>query len=174
MKLEVVFHEHPLEVSMAEGLGERTRRDDLRHVQIDWEPNAAEALGQSGEEAADGRGGSCAEAVVEEEGADINASRMRDLRGGAGLSNGWVNSHSEEDRTEGVSLLDTPSAVNGLQSNVTRTGVAVTAVDPWRKGRKMHTNGPPQVKTSTKRRDSRTQGTVGVTLYGEEGDVGGG
>ena len=28
-----------------------------------------------------------------------------------------------------------------------------------------------EVKTSTGRRDSRTQGTVGVTLYGEEGDV---
>ena len=132
---------------MAEGLGERTRWDDLRLVQIDSEPNAAEALGQSGEEAADGRGGTCAEAVVEEEGADINASRMQDLRGGAGLSNGWVNSQSEEDRTEGVSLLDTPSAVNGLQSNVARTSeqgalVAVTAVDPRREGREMDTNGP--------------------------------
>ena len=31
-----------------------------------------------------------------------------------------------------------------------------------------------QVKTSTERQDSRMQGTVGVTLYGEEGDVEGG
>ena len=93
-----------LEVSMAEGLGERTRRDDLRFVQIDSEPNAAEALGQSGEEAADGRGGACAEAVVEEEGADINASRVQGFRGCAGLCNGWVNSQSKEHRTEGASL----------------------------------------------------------------------
>ena len=96
---------------MAEGLGERTRWDDFRLVQINSEPNAAEALGQSGEEAADGRGGTSAENVVEEEGADINASRMQGLRGCAGLSNGWVNSQSKEHRTEGVSLLNTPRAL---------------------------------------------------------------
>ena len=132
---------------VAEGLGKRTRRDDLRLVQIDSEPNAAEALSQSGQEAADGRGGTCAEAVVEEEGADINVSRMQDLRGGAGLSNGWENSQSEEDRTEGVTLLNAPSAANGLQGNVSRTGeqgalVAITAVDPRREGREMDANGP--------------------------------
>ena len=125
-----------------------TRRDDLRLVQINSEPNAAEALSQSRRGlAADGRGGTSAEAVVEEEGADINASRMQGLRGGAGLSNGWVNSQSKEHRTEGVSLLNTPSAVNGLQSDMARTSeqgalMAVTAVHPRREGREMDANGP--------------------------------
>ena len=132
---------------MAERLGERTRRDDLRPVQINSEPNAAEALSQSGEEAADGRGGTRAEAVIEEEGADINASRMQGLRGGAGLSDGWVNSQSKEHRTEGVTLLNTPSAVDGLQSDMARTSeqgalMAVTAVYPRREGREMNANGP--------------------------------
>ena len=93
--------------------GRRSGRADTPG-QIDCEPNAAEALGQSGEEAADGRGRSGAEAVVEEKGADVNASQMRGLRGSAGLSNGRVNSQSEENRTEEVTLLDAPSAANGL------------------------------------------------------------
>ena len=78
------------------------------------EPNAAEVLGQSGGEASDGRGRSGAEAVVEKKGADVKASRMRGFRGSAGLSNGRVNRQSEEDQTEGVTLLDAPSAANGL------------------------------------------------------------
>ena len=98
-----------------------------------------------------GRGGTSAEAVVEE-GADINASRMQGFRGGAGLSNGWVNSQSKEHRTEGVSLLNTPSAVNGLQSDMARTSeqgalMAVAAVHSRREGREMDANGPQDSST---------------------------
>ena len=76
LKLEVPFYEHPWKSAWQKDWASGTRRDDLRLVQINSEPNAAEALRQSGEEAADGRGRTSAEAVVKEEGADINASRM--------------------------------------------------------------------------------------------------
>ena len=95
---------------MAEGLGEWACRDDLRLVQIDSEPNAAEARCQCGEEAANGRGGARAETVIEEEGADINASGVQGLRGGACLGDDWVNSQSKEYRTEG-SPCCTPRAL---------------------------------------------------------------
>ena len=62
LKLEVPFQEHPLEVTRAEGLGGRACRDDLSLVHVDGEPDAAEAFSESGEEAADGRGGAGAEA----------------------------------------------------------------------------------------------------------------
>ena len=132
---------------MAEGLGEWACRDDLRLVQINSEPNAAEARSQCGEEAANGRGGARAEAVIEEEGADIDASGVQGLSGGACLGNDRVNSQCKEYRTEGVPLLHTPSAVDGLQSDMARSGeqcalMAVTAVDPWREGREMNANGP--------------------------------
>ena len=137
----------PLEVTRAEGLGGRACWDDLRLVQVDCDPYAAEAFNESGEEAADGWGGTSAEAVVEEKGADIDASQIGGLRGGTGLSDGRVDSQGEEDRTEGVSLLYSPSAGNDLQGHTTGTGeqgalAAITAVDPRREGRKVGAHGP--------------------------------
>ena len=112
----------PLEVTRAEGLGGRACRDDVCLVHVDCEPDAAEAFNESGKEAVDGWGGIGTEAVVEEKGADIDATRMRGLRGGTGLSDGRVDRQSEEDRTEGVPLLHSPSAGNGLQGHTTGPG----------------------------------------------------
>ena len=58
-KLEVgcTLPQAPLEVTRAERLGGRARRDDLRFTHVDCEPDAAEAFDESGKEAADGWGG---------------------------------------------------------------------------------------------------------------------
>ena len=135
LKLEVPFDEHPWKSAGQKdwASGHAGMTSVLSKLTVN--PMRREAFSQSGEEAADGWGRTSAEAVVEEKGADVDAPRMRGLRGGTGLSDGRVDSQSEENQTKRVTLLNASSAANGLQSNVSRTGgqgalVAVTAVDP--------------------------------------------
>ena len=110
LKLDVPFQEHPWKSP-----GPKDWVDEHAGMISVLSMLTVEAFNESGKEAADGWGGTSTEAVGEEKGADIDASRMRGLRGGTGLSDGKVDRQSEEDRTEGVPLLHSPSAGNGLQ-----------------------------------------------------------
>ena len=92
LKLEVPFHEHPWKSAGQKDWASEHAGMTSVLSKVDREPNAAEAFNESGEETSDGWGRTSTEAVVEEKGADVDAPRMRGLRGGAGLSNGRVNS----------------------------------------------------------------------------------
>ena len=56
----------PLEVTRAEGLDGGASRDDFRLTHVDCEPDAAEVSRESGEEAADGWGGTSTKTVIEQ------------------------------------------------------------------------------------------------------------
>ena len=87
LKLEVPFHELPWKSAgqkdwASEHAGMTSVLSKLTVSPMRRKPSV---------KIADSRGGSGAEAVVEEKGADVDASRIRDLRGSAGLSNGRMN-----------------------------------------------------------------------------------
>ena len=137
----------PLEVTRAERLGGVARGDDLGLVQVDREPNAAEAFSLSDEEAPNGWSGTSTKTVIEENRAEIDAPRVRGLRSCAGLRNGRVDSEGEKDRAEEIPLLHSPGAGDDLRGNAAGASeegalTAVTSVDPRREGRKVDADGP--------------------------------
>ena len=112
----------PVEVTAAKRLGGRASRDDLSLVQVDREPNAAEASSEGGEEAADSGGRNQRGNRRQGRKSRCRHPGERGLCGGTGLNDGWVGRQGEEDRTEWITLLHTSGAGDDLQGCVVRAG----------------------------------------------------
>ena len=98
----------PRKIGWPERLGGGACRDDLSLVQIDFKANTSETLDKGGEETMHGKGGPCTQPIVEEESAEIVAIGVGIHGDTPCLLDDKVDSQSEECRTQGVTLLDTP------------------------------------------------------------------
>ena len=127
----------PLEVTQSVRVGGEARGEDLGLVQVDCAPNAAEAFGVSDEEAANGWNKTSTKTVIEEKGAEIDALRVRGLRGCAGLRNGRVDSEGEKDRAEGIPLLHFFGTGDDLRGHAAEPVKRVLS-----RGRKVDADGP--------------------------------
>ena len=84
----------------------------FRFVARDFQPDFVQEALEGGQEQSDGLGMAGDDTVIQEEGLEVDASRVLRLGDSCAFNDAWVNGKCKRRRPKGVSLLDLPMAVN--------------------------------------------------------------